>query len=74
MSATTKQIVKRSKSNILYVGNSRRDLINKHAVTITKESGIPVQPGDFLQFLIDNFSGNAEAEMLSQLGKMNKEK
>lgn len=56
----------------MYVGNERRDNINKRAVLITQKTNFPVQPGDFLQFLIDHYSEMAEVEMVRQL--QNKDK
>lgn len=72
MSSKAIDIVKRSKSNIVYVGDSRRESINAHAVKVTSKSGVPVQPGDFLQFLIDSFSDEAEIEMIRQLNNRGK--
>ncbi|HHU1575863.1 TPA: hypothetical protein ACUA4C_004758 [Escherichia coli] len=67
-----KKIVSRARTNVMYVGNERRDAINKRAVLITKKTNISVQPGDFLQFLIDHYSELAEVEMVRQL--QNKDK
>lgn len=62
-----KKIVSRAKTNVMYIGNERRDNINKRAVLITQKTNFPVQPGDFLQFLIDHYSEMAEVEMVRQL-------
>ncbi|ELU9444792.1 hypothetical protein [Enterobacter hormaechei] len=65
--SSIKKIVSRAKTNVMYVGNERRDSINQRAVLITQKTNIPVNPGDFLQFLIDHYADMAEIEMVRQL-------